>query len=473
METLAQSLSSFSVTIPLAAIFLSIVYLYSGNNPRLTEDCTHALWNTTLFFVCRNNLDKLFVTPQLRLWEAPSELAFGIDTQSDDEQTSIEFASGIPFDPLNEEAVTERAFDDEGSDPNSLSDQGSVHNISQITIPKSKKTVDVIPDYAVLLPVIKLRYKLKPPHKFQWLEKLAGDALDLTIENPNPPIARLLDVMTHVFPCWSRFTTKKTSIPLLAELKRPVSRHKNSVMKYGKDLRSAIEVAQLQVVQQAQCLFLGGMYAHQNEVLLIAAVGDFFTFRGCTRDSFGTESFDASEYDEISCALDQGKRQTVSLEEYTRKPEDLESGLDSEGSQTPDDATQIRRSSPKLVNLSQATSARTALNEATGMRPSYHIADLNLWLKYDRIISLHENDEDPDDFDESNYLGEPTFLFQNPGIPDLGWIVTDLGRVVLTPEIVGSTQWSPIFKIGTTPAFQALLYISEQLDIAAKKAWSL
>ncbi|KAJ2934045.1 hypothetical protein H1R20_g3056, partial [Candolleomyces eurysporus] len=83
--------------------------------------------------------------------------------------------------------------------------------------------------------------------------------------------------------------------PILAKLKRPVTRHPPDILHHSQELRERLAEAQAQVLNQCHCLFSSAKYAGQRYVALIAAVGEWWTFSVRERASF-SEAFEFDVY---------------------------------------------------------------------------------------------------------------------------------------------------------------------------------
>ncbi|KAF9058711.1 hypothetical protein BDP27DRAFT_1432397 [Rhodocollybia butyracea] len=78
-------------------------------------------------------------------------------------------------------------------------------------------------------------------------------------------------------------------LPLLLELKRPVSRHPADIEEFMDNLSMSVHHAQQQVLAQAHCLFSIPVYRRQEHVVAVAAVGEWWSFQKLDRSSFSDQ----------------------------------------------------------------------------------------------------------------------------------------------------------------------------------------
>ncbi|KAJ7230573.1 hypothetical protein GGX14DRAFT_343812, partial [Mycena pura] len=200
----------------LAALAIILSYRY---NPRSTEDSIHPLWNLVLIDLCGSHLGRLLPTPQYRLWTSPR---------------------------------------DEASDA------------ADTTLPDSEAK-DVIPDYLILLYVLKNKTKTT-------FRKFRALATRSNLPRSSVDLAYL-------------------KIPLLVELKRPMTRGFEDLGSYVVDLHRAFVNAKAQVRQQARALLSSPRFREQDEVIMIAGVGDWWTYFVLNRES--CQVFQSIEHDAI------------------------------------------------------------------------------------------------------------------------------------------------------------------------------
>ncbi|KAJ3805091.1 hypothetical protein F5876DRAFT_52423 [Lentinula aff. lateritia] len=134
----------------------------------------------------------------------------------------------------------------------------------------SGSDVEVIPDFCILL------------HRAVLVQKGVFKSLLSAIQPTHLP-SRAIKI-TSIF------------IPLLVELKRPVSRNCNNIDELMSGLGTMMKSAQSQAEGQAHCLFSIPNYHRQTHVVLIAAVGEWWSFRFVPRSRFGGRVFDGTKY---------------------------------------------------------------------------------------------------------------------------------------------------------------------------------
>ncbi|RXW17322.1 hypothetical protein EST38_g8544 [Candolleomyces aberdarensis] len=128
-------------------------------------------------------------------------------------------------------------------------------SIATLHAPK-KQILEVIPDFAILYQRVIHRYRGKSALTTSFLNSLKFDSL----------------------PDWTSVTLDQTYIPLLVELKRPITRHALSIKQYGYALLRYMNLAQTQAYLQAEFLFLSPLYKGQGNVFLIAACGHYWSY---------------------------------------------------------------------------------------------------------------------------------------------------------------------------------------------------
>ncbi|KAF8996608.1 hypothetical protein BDQ17DRAFT_1411686 [Cyathus striatus] len=94
-----------------------------------------------------------------------------------------------------------------------------------------------------------------------------------------------------------KFLVKNMFVGALVELKCPLSRHFPNVKAYARRKGIVLHAAKIQVTAQAQCLFSSSKYASQKYVMLIAAVGEWWTMKVAKREDF--DVFVLGAYDNL------------------------------------------------------------------------------------------------------------------------------------------------------------------------------
>ncbi|KAJ3875663.1 hypothetical protein F5051DRAFT_470177 [Lentinula edodes] len=134
----------------------------------------------------------------------------------------------------------------------------------------SGSDVEVIPDFCILL------------HRAVLLRKGPLRPLLANIQSTYLP-SRAINITSSF-------------IPLLVELKRPVSRNCNNINEFMSGLGTMMKSAQSQAEGQAHCLFSIPNYHRQMHVVLIAAVGEWWSFWFIPRSNFGGKTFNGKKY---------------------------------------------------------------------------------------------------------------------------------------------------------------------------------
>ncbi|KAJ3858322.1 hypothetical protein EV359DRAFT_69103 [Lentinula novae-zelandiae] len=135
--------------------------------------------------------------------------------------------------------------------------------------------VEVIPDYCILL------------HRAVFMPDVrlgAGRTLRNLLNSVGP-----LNLPYHSIRISTSF------IPVLVELKRPVSRNCVDIQQFMSELVVFVVNAREQVERQASCLFSMPNFYRQSYVVAIAAVGEWWCLRVFWRSDFD-EVFDAGDY---------------------------------------------------------------------------------------------------------------------------------------------------------------------------------
>ncbi|KAJ3995869.1 hypothetical protein F5050DRAFT_1534165, partial [Lentinula boryana] len=139
----------------------------------------------------------------------------------------------------------------------------------------SGAVLEVIPDFCILL------YSAQPV-------------------KPKTVLAQILQQITTSFlPSPHTVRISSLSIPLLVELKRPVSRKCVDIGEVMYQLTSSMLNARNQVMAQALCLFSIPNYHHQRKVILIAGVGEWWSFRLVSRSDFKGKIFQDHRYSQL------------------------------------------------------------------------------------------------------------------------------------------------------------------------------
>ncbi|GAW06197.1 hypothetical protein F5879DRAFT_1064898 [Lentinula edodes] len=135
----------------------------------------------------------------------------------------------------------------------------------------SGSDVEVIPDFCILL------------HR----------AVLVRVEGPLRSL--LANIQSTYLPSRAIKITS-TFIPLLVELKRPVSRNCRDIDEFMSGLGTMMKSAQSQAEGQAHCLFSIPNFHRQMHVVLLAAVGEWWSFWFVPRSNFSGKTFNGNKY---------------------------------------------------------------------------------------------------------------------------------------------------------------------------------
>lgn len=396
--------SAYSGAVPAAACFLAIAFLYSQYNTRSTEHMTHPLWNLILFRLCEKHITqgRLIPTPQYRIWVTKTEAS---EYENNDVTVGEQGAAG--------EAVN---FLDglEGNDDSEEEEEVDKYDRSCATISQSPKNImEVIADYVVLVPQVRLQVKTG----ITWLDDNPSLANIKTrmLGCLNDP-AHFLEQISFIFPTWTTVRACKVYMPLLLELKRPVSRNPSTIDDHTSQINARLSDAMSQVEEQALCLFKSGKFSHQRWAFLVAATGDFWTFRVIVRGK--AEGGAKPEFSKKKYATNWGAKYSYDLDEVEDEDQFME-------------------------RLIENRVAAEKISSDAGKKQIYPAEEMN------RLMAA-----------KGNFVGtagkRKTFNDSNE------WIAEK--PIELSKDIVGCFHWSPIFKIGTEASHAALSYISSELD---------
>ncbi|KAF6743158.1 hypothetical protein DFP72DRAFT_1080757 [Ephemerocybe angulata] len=413
-----------AIALPPMALFLSIAFLYSQFNSRSTEDCTHPLWNLVMYVLCEKYMDRLLPTPQFRLWRFKTEAPGEIEVEDGPEDV-------------------ENFFDENGECPG----DSSISSIKTVAA-KIGTIYEVIADYAILMPILRFRFKLVD-ERFRWIEEVPG--IKEMLENPSQTAKAILDALNFIFPIWTVARVSKLTVPLLAELKSPISRHPKSVGDQKEEIDSALNKAKEQVSLQARYIPLAKKFAHQDEILLVAATGDFWAFCCLTRASDEqkreAERLDKELERERRAAFKKARALRGKAEEEEKEKAAEEPIFDKEryvvlSRKEGDEDT----NEEKLDDI--PSEADPTVSTLPGRKSIYSVDELNAhWKKANPAASSKQ----------------------------LDWIATK--PIALSHEAVlkfGETfevfnGWSPVLKIGTRASNEALMFMRQELRNLATK----
>ncbi|KAK7029028.1 hypothetical protein VNI00_014738 [Paramarasmius palmivorus] len=321
---------------------------------------------------------------------------------------------------------------------------GSSPDISFLTAPDSE-AIGVIVDHALLLPSTTLK---RPGTILEFLKNLSPAQIDSSFRELS-----LADLF----------------VPLLVEVKRPVTRHPGSITSFVRGLWELMSAAQLQAEEQAFCLFSSVRHATQNTAIIIAAAGHYWSWKRCTRDGYRNRTaFNINVY------------QTKLVTAFSSKADVEEDGLASAGAELDDllpprdvdnakrlreqlfkaitsrdnhtvvlareaqTAERNKRASKRSVSRDTRQEAEDALAEFTPAKTSVHayeIQDLNECFRLLILAEKIEVDRAPEMF-----------------------IVPDDQTTMPPHSNDEDLDWSPIMRLGTRVSDSNMALIREHLD---------
>ncbi|KAJ3979779.1 hypothetical protein F5890DRAFT_1633061 [Lentinula detonsa] len=298
----------------------------------------------------------------------------------------------------------------------------------------SGAVLEVIPDFCILL---YRAHPVKPKTLAQILQQITSSFL------PSPHTVQISSL----------------SIPLLVELKRPISRNCVDLKEFMSEVTSSMLKARKQVTAQALCLFSIPKHHDQDEVYLIAAVGEWWSFRLVSRSDFKGKIFQNRLY---------GKLLLQVKENENEDNEDMTHLMGS--SQTGD------------MEKYQAQMKEEETLEEIRLRHDRERAK-RLSKRERRRIDWSQNQSDLQKLIDGAKMGEPGVYAEkamNEFIRlqsklDQSW-QRNWGTVFLEPnpasglvDIEQQTEWSKVFRIGTQTSASYLDQISNKLARLVKQ----
>ncbi|KAJ3926251.1 MAG: hypothetical protein NXY57DRAFT_1114365 [Lentinula lateritia] len=179
----------------------------------------------------------------------------------------------------------------------------------------------------------------------------------------------LANTMPIKLPSHSRAIEITSSfVPLLVELKRPVSRNCMHIDQFMSGLGTMMNSAQFQAMDQANCLFSIPNFRRQQEVVLIAAVGEWWSFRFVPRSGF-VDTFDGEAYVlDRAEYLKKEQRNNPEAEEYKTKlmdPADIQGmeHYDVQAAQETAQQTKARHDQERNERQRRRVAQRTILHQ--------------------------------------------------------------------------------------------------------------
>ncbi|KAJ3720711.1 hypothetical protein DFJ43DRAFT_1004899 [Lentinula guzmanii] len=295
----------------------------------------------------------------------------------------------------------------------------------------SGAVLEVIPDFCILL------YRAQPV-------------------KPKTFLAQILQQITTSFlPSPHTVQISSLSIPLLVELKRPISRNCVDLKEFMSGLTSSMLKARNQVTAQALCLFSIPEHHDQDGVFLIAAVGEWWSFRLVSRSDFEGRIFQDHLYDKLLQVKENEKEDN---EDMTHLMGSSQTG-DMEKYQA-----QMKEETPEEIRLRHKRERANRLSEREKTR-----------------IDWSQNQSDLQKLiDEAEVkMGEPG-VYANEKMDEYSRLQSTLdrswqrhwGTVFLEPDpasrsglvdIKQQTEWSKVFRIGTQTSASYLDQISNEL----------
>ncbi|KAF9258281.1 hypothetical protein L218DRAFT_1080517 [Marasmius fiardii PR-910] len=140
------------------------------------------------------------------------------------------------------------------------------------TIPDST-AVGVYVDHAVILPHLSLLPQLKDS------KSTGSTTLSAFLESISEPVV----YDSHEW--WPKVTIDTVEVPIMVELKRPPTRSPKTIGQFYRQLETLMRLATKQAMEQASCLFSCFTYRNQQQVILIAGAGNWWSCRLVTRKS--------------------------------------------------------------------------------------------------------------------------------------------------------------------------------------------
>ncbi|KAJ2917524.1 hypothetical protein MD484_g2866, partial [Candolleomyces efflorescens] len=328
-------------------------------------------------------------------------------------------------------------------------------------------------------------------------------------------------------PHWSSIRLTQTFVPLLAELKRPVTRHANDIKQYGYALLQYIVLARNQVEHQAEFLFKSALYRGQKTVILIAACGDYWSFAHCPKSAKvrkGEENDvgravllyrQAEEYErELECDLNLPPKD--GLEDGSEFINELSMVAVGDDGDIISDLSRISEDGPDASNVSTTAVSGNDLSREDERDLNHQEQDVpwvyrressysskgsrgkgaskekdddeelegedDLVLSPEDVDTLKKRHDDfvsekgtrriysAEDLNEWYQLYHPLMSLRSEDLPspEEKWQITDEGDLDLAGlrrrSASKELRWSPVLQFGTTASLKALNYISEHLD---------
>jgi hypothetical protein len=195
---------------------------------------------------------------------------------------------------------------------------------------RRKAIIEVVPDFAILY------QRIHPPN--------SGSG-----SQPN-----FLGTFTFdSLPSWTSLVVGQTFVPLLVELKRPVTRHASNIKQFGYGLLRYMILAQGQAIRQARCLFSSALYKGQDTVILIAACGHYWSFLRLRKLALlpSASASGADRMDRVTYEMD---RVAYDYEIAGQEEEDLEAEFHLPPNDPFEDEGEVSDQSHSLDDLSMA-----------------------------------------------------------------------------------------------------------------------
>ncbi|KAJ3539497.1 hypothetical protein NMY22_g4711 [Coprinellus aureogranulatus] len=223
-------------------------------NPRNTEDVTHALWTVVFDEISRKHEIKLLPTPQFRIYVSPR-----------DEQTREDLKSRVK----TEEERRDGGAKSRADAPHDPSADFFLSGDFSMRTEADSKARGVITDFCVLMPLVSQEQIKKFVDRMQEVDKGAE-------ANPFEIVSQAESAQESA--------TLELAVPIIAELKRALSRHPADIIFYVENLHERLVEAQEQVKLQADCMFSSPKFECQQRILCVAAAGEYWSVMAYKRE---------------------------------------------------------------------------------------------------------------------------------------------------------------------------------------------
>ncbi|PPR06062.1 hypothetical protein CVT24_004698 [Panaeolus cyanescens] len=287
---------------PLPILICCLLFFSYKYNLRRTEDKTHALWARVFEGLISGMQAGPFYqsAPQVRLYESTGDTLYYKDPVPDSDSVSA--------------------------------------NVPQTTSGTVGK--EVILDFCLLLPMAEAVAPVETSLQSAIQNFFADNVAKYIVKFGTRSYKTASnDQKNDMLSCTQSIELNNMRLPLIAELKRSVSRHSPDILRHCTDISTNISLAQTQVLHQAHCMFSLPAYASQDNIMLIAGCGEWWTFCYVTRQNMQfSKAFDVSLYERGS-EIKKSRAQTVSYLHKLYNPQTIVAELEKDGK--PDDGQEM------------------------------------------------------------------------------------------------------------------------------------